>query len=244
MRERFVPGTAGLAHEHWHRYAFARRVAGKRVLDVACGEGYAAHCWRASQARGDGDRHRRRRVSRRARAMRHLRSLRGRAPSPDASVDAVASFESASAARGPGPYACRRSTQDGVLVMSAPRPGRILDGTDSSQSIPPARTGPRNSLLCSARHFPSSAGSGSDGISAPRSGMKRPAKQSKRGWVTRRGSTRPRPPMYFVVVVCSEYIVVVDEHFGAFTTASSRESTTCHARSCARTIWYASGTPR
>src|SRR5438874_12503867 len=42
--ERFVPGTEGeIAHEHWHRYAFARGlVAGKRVLDVACGEGYGS----------------------------------------------------------------------------------------------------------------------------------------------------------------------------------------------------------
>ena len=42
--ERYVPGTAGeIAHEHWHRYAFARRfVAGRRVLDVACGEGYGS----------------------------------------------------------------------------------------------------------------------------------------------------------------------------------------------------------
>ena len=42
--ERFVPGIAGeIAHEHWHRYAFARRyVTGKRVLDAACGEGYGS----------------------------------------------------------------------------------------------------------------------------------------------------------------------------------------------------------
>jgi SAM-dependent methyltransferase len=40
--ERFLPGTPGeIAYEHWHRYAFARRLtAGRRVLDVACGEGY------------------------------------------------------------------------------------------------------------------------------------------------------------------------------------------------------------
>jgi SAM-dependent methyltransferase len=40
--ERYVPGTPGeIAHEHWHRYAFTRAlVAGLRVLDVACGEGY------------------------------------------------------------------------------------------------------------------------------------------------------------------------------------------------------------
>jgi 2-polyprenyl-3-methyl-5-hydroxy-6-metoxy-1,4-benzoquinol methylase len=42
--ERYVPGIAGeIAHEHWHRYAFARAfVAGRRVVDVACGEGYGS----------------------------------------------------------------------------------------------------------------------------------------------------------------------------------------------------------
>ena len=42
--ERFVPGVKGeIWIEHWHRYHFAARsVAGKRVLDVACGEGYGA----------------------------------------------------------------------------------------------------------------------------------------------------------------------------------------------------------
>ena len=39
---RFVPGIAGeIAHEQLHCYAFARRnVAGKRGIDVACGEGH------------------------------------------------------------------------------------------------------------------------------------------------------------------------------------------------------------
>jgi len=42
--ERFVPGTPGeIWIEHWHRYHFASRwAAGKRVLDVACGEGYGS----------------------------------------------------------------------------------------------------------------------------------------------------------------------------------------------------------
>ena len=40
--ERFLPSCTGeIAYEHWHRYAFARLfVAGQRVLDAACGEGY------------------------------------------------------------------------------------------------------------------------------------------------------------------------------------------------------------
>ena len=42
--ERFIPGTRGeIWIEHWHRYHFASRfVAGKRVLDLACGEGYGS----------------------------------------------------------------------------------------------------------------------------------------------------------------------------------------------------------
>jgi len=42
--ERFVPGAAGeIWYEHWHRYLFASGlVAGRGVLDVACGEGYGS----------------------------------------------------------------------------------------------------------------------------------------------------------------------------------------------------------
>jgi SAM-dependent methyltransferase len=42
--ERFIPGVQGeIWLEHWHRYLFAARwAAGKRVLDVACGEGYGS----------------------------------------------------------------------------------------------------------------------------------------------------------------------------------------------------------
>ncbi|MDR2172713.1 MAG: class I SAM-dependent methyltransferase [Burkholderiales bacterium] len=42
--ERFVPGILGeIVYEHWHRYVFAQGFAqGRRVLDVACGEGYGS----------------------------------------------------------------------------------------------------------------------------------------------------------------------------------------------------------
>jgi SAM-dependent methyltransferase len=42
--ERFVPGSAGeIWYEHWHRYHFvAPMVAGREVLDIACGEGYGS----------------------------------------------------------------------------------------------------------------------------------------------------------------------------------------------------------
>jgi SAM-dependent methyltransferase len=42
--ERFTPECVReIWYEHWHRYAFARPlVAGRRVLDAACGEGYGS----------------------------------------------------------------------------------------------------------------------------------------------------------------------------------------------------------
>ena len=42
--ERFTPECVReIWYEHWHRYAFARRlIQGKRVLDCACGEGYGS----------------------------------------------------------------------------------------------------------------------------------------------------------------------------------------------------------
>lgn len=50
--ERFLPTVEDpdIAYEHWHRYQLAARlVAGKRVLDIACGEGYgSAHLARTA----------------------------------------------------------------------------------------------------------------------------------------------------------------------------------------------------
>lgn len=54
--ERFTPECVReIAYEHWHRYAWARQlVAGKDVLDAACGEGYgsALLSQRAAQVTG------------------------------------------------------------------------------------------------------------------------------------------------------------------------------------------------
>jgi ubiquinone/menaquinone biosynthesis C-methylase UbiE len=50
--ERFLPECTGeIWAEHWHRYLFAaRHVAGRDVLDAACGEGYGA-AWIARHAK-------------------------------------------------------------------------------------------------------------------------------------------------------------------------------------------------
>lgn len=131
--ERFLPACTGeIAYEHWHRYAFARRfAAGKRVLDAACGEGYGsallgteatsvvgvdidvsaiAH---ASERYGEGDR------------VRFVTGSCSALPLPDASVDAVVSFETIEhldAADQPKMLAefARVLKPDGLLVISSP----------------------------------------------------------------------------------------------------------------------------
>ena len=133
--ERFVPGVAGeIAYEHWHRYAFARRyVAGKRVLDVACGEGYGSALLAgvASAVTGiDIDAGAVAHARARYAALTNVRFEEGSAaslPLPDASVDVVVSFETIEhlpRADQPRMLAeiARVLTKDGVLVLSAPNP--------------------------------------------------------------------------------------------------------------------------
>ena len=51
--ERFTPECVReMAYEHWHRYAWAAtHVAGNRVLDAACGEGYGSYLLSQSASR-------------------------------------------------------------------------------------------------------------------------------------------------------------------------------------------------
>ena len=99
--ERFVPGTEGeIAHEHWHRYVFARRFGvGRRVLDVACGEGYgsALLCEVADAVVGvDIDAptiaHAAKTYANRA-TLRFVRGSVAALPFAPASFDAIVSFE-------------------------------------------------------------------------------------------------------------------------------------------------------
>jgi ubiquinone/menaquinone biosynthesis C-methylase UbiE len=131
--ERFVPGCTGeIAYEHWHRYAFARQfAAGKRVLDAACGEGYgsallgvvaesivgvdidASAIAHASERYGKGDR------------VRFVTGSCSALPLPNASVDAVVSFETIEhldAADQPKMIAefARVLKPEGLLVISSP----------------------------------------------------------------------------------------------------------------------------
>jgi SAM-dependent methyltransferase len=131
--ERYVPGTAGeIAHEHWHRYAFARAfVAGRRVLDAACGEGYGSALLADAAVHVTG-------VDIDARTLAHARAtyagrtnvdfIEGSAaslPLADASVDVVVSFETIEhldAADQPRMLSefARVLRADGVLILSSP----------------------------------------------------------------------------------------------------------------------------
>lgn len=131
--ERFVPGIEGeIVYEHVHRYAFARRcAAGRRVLDVACGEGYGSAIL-AGVAREvvgvDIDAATVAHARAAYATVRNLTFVEGsaaRLPLPDASVDLVVSFETIEhleASDQPRMLAefARVLADDGALVLSAP----------------------------------------------------------------------------------------------------------------------------
>lgn len=98
--ERFVPGLRGqMYYEHVHRYAIASRFcAGKRVLDLACGEGYGSALLARTALSVVGIDIDRETVERAARTYfdANLEFVRGSAddiPLVDSSVDAVVCFE-------------------------------------------------------------------------------------------------------------------------------------------------------
>jgi SAM-dependent methyltransferase len=133
--ERFVPGVPGeIAHEHWHRYAFARQlVAGRRTLDVACGEGYGSALLASSAASVVGVDVAADVVAHAVERYRDRGNLRfevgsaAKLPLADGSVQAVVSFETIEhLPREDQPRMiaeiARVLTGDGVLVLSAPNP--------------------------------------------------------------------------------------------------------------------------
>jgi len=98
--ERFLPECAGeMIYEHWHRYLIARNyVAGKRVLDVASGEGYGSHLLSKSAASvvgadisPDAVTHASKRYAQEC--LCYIAADCTKIPEPDASFDVIVSFE-------------------------------------------------------------------------------------------------------------------------------------------------------
>lgn len=128
--ERFVPHCHGeIAAEHYHRYFFAASlVSGKRVLDIASGEGYGTHILAQCAAHVTG-------VDISPEAVAHatekyatqnttfLEGGTGAIPLPDASVDVVVSFETLEHVREQEVMLqeIRRVLRDdGILIISTP----------------------------------------------------------------------------------------------------------------------------
>ena len=141
--ERYLPGVAGeIAYEHCHRYAVARRfVAGRRVLDAACGEGYGSALL-ADVARrvvgvdidpavvaGAGARY-----GARDNLAFHAASVT-MLPLPDASVDAIVSFETIEHLEAADQSAmlaefARVLAPEGILILSSPNRPEYSDARD------------------------------------------------------------------------------------------------------------------
>lgn len=138
--ERYIPGAAGdIAYEHWHRYAFARRLAtGKRVLDAACGEGYGTALLATVAADAIG-------IDIDGRAIAHARAEYGGRPRlrydeasvtalplAEAAVDVIVSFETvehllaSDQTRMLDEFA-RVLAPGGLLVLSSPNKRRYSD---------------------------------------------------------------------------------------------------------------------
>jgi ubiquinone/menaquinone biosynthesis C-methylase UbiE len=129
--ERFVPGVPGeIWVEHWHRYHFASRwAAGKRAIDVACGEGYGTALLAQAAASVTG-------VDVSAQAIAHARAAYAgianasfveasctQLPFADASMDLAVSFETIEHIEPQERFLdelARVLAPDGVLLLSCP----------------------------------------------------------------------------------------------------------------------------
>ena len=136
--ERFVPGAAGeIWYEHWHRYLFvAPMVAGRDVLDIACGEGYGSALLARHASRVTG-------ADIAPAAIAHARSrYAGRSnlefreadcaalPFADASFDVVVSFETIEHIAAQETFLdeiARVLRPDGFVVLSCPNKAEYSD---------------------------------------------------------------------------------------------------------------------
>jgi 2-polyprenyl-3-methyl-5-hydroxy-6-metoxy-1,4-benzoquinol methylase len=127
--ERMIPELSEPATfwEHLFRYSFAsRRVQGKRVLDIACGEGYGAWLLSKSGARSVIGVDVCNETCEHARSKYGIDARRGEAiaiPLPNASVDVIVSFETIEHVKSPDAFldeCVRVLAPGGILIISTP----------------------------------------------------------------------------------------------------------------------------
>jgi ubiquinone/menaquinone biosynthesis C-methylase UbiE len=136
--ERFLPNEAGeMWAEHWHRYHYVLPfVAGKRVLDVACGEGYGSALMSkaASHVAGVDVAHEAiAHASHTYAARSNLEFIEAsctKLPFPAAAFDVVVSFETIEHITGHVEFLDeikRVLRADGVLIISSPNKAEYSD---------------------------------------------------------------------------------------------------------------------
>jgi SAM-dependent methyltransferase len=146
--ERMIPEScdSNTFWEHVYRYKFARQfVRGRRVLDIACGEGYGSAALLAAGATSIVG------IDISPEAVRHAREKYGidarvgdamAIDLPDASFDAIVSFETIEHVSQPGEFVkeCQRILKDnGKLVVSTP----------NIETYNPSRSAENNPFHCS-----------------------------------------------------------------------------------------------
>ncbi|QJR14129.1 class I SAM-dependent methyltransferase [Usitatibacter palustris] len=136
--ERFIPGVKGeIWVEHWHRYHFASRwVAGKRVLDMACGEGYGSALLARGAEHVTGADISEQAIAHARAAYAKVSNLEfanascAKLPWPDASFDVAVTFETIEHIDTQEAFMdelARVLKPDGVLVMSCPNKSEYSD---------------------------------------------------------------------------------------------------------------------
>jgi SAM-dependent methyltransferase len=136
--ERFIPGAKGpIWIEHWHRYHFAAPLAhGKRVLDIACGEGYGTALLARTASHATGVDVSPEAVDHATRTYSNVANLRYVAgsctaiPLADASIDLAVSFETIEHITGQQEFIdelARVLVPGGVLLLSSPDKAEYSD---------------------------------------------------------------------------------------------------------------------
>jgi SAM-dependent methyltransferase len=150
--------------EHWHRYVFAARwAAGKRVLDVACGEGYGSAVLARNATRVTG-------VDLSEGAIAHARSAYADRPNldfvaasctalplPAATFDTVVSFETLEHIEAQEAFldqVARVLAPGGVLVLSCPNKVEYSDKRDYKNEFHVKELYREELARLVARHFP------------------------------------------------------------------------------------------
>jgi len=161
--ERFVPSCTGqLLYEHLHRYAVAAALAdGKRVLDIACGEGYGSNLLAATAAQVIG-------VDIASEVIAHARQAYRKEnlifregsclniPVEDHSIDLVVSFETIEHIDESLAFLQeikRVLAVDGALIMSSPDKAEYTDRTGATNPFHKRELYHEEFLLLLKQHF-------------------------------------------------------------------------------------------